>query len=278
MRSTKIGVSLSPHKSKFGPILFAGNLQKGLETAHELGYEGVEISLLDSQRVDKKWLIQKLESLDLQVFAIATGQTFYIDGYSIYHSDPLKRRLAVERVRGHIDLAAVLGAKVILGGIRGTIEESNINNLSSLTRKGRDAIANCVEYAESNNVVLLLEPVNRYETNIFNTIEEGLDFIKQIGSSNLMLLPDTFHMNIEEPSMVESLGLAGSKIGYIHFADSNRWAPGLGHIDFRSIFSALVKVGYSGPVGVEVLPKPDDLTAARRAILHIKSIVQEVET
>ena len=81
----KIGISLSPHKSQFGPILFAGDLERGLEHAHQLGYDGVEISLLDSKRVDKEPLIRKLEDLSLQVFAIATGQTYYTDGYSLYH-------------------------------------------------------------------------------------------------------------------------------------------------------------------------------------------------
>lgn len=278
MSLIKIGVSLSPHKSKFGPILFAGDLQKGLENAHRLGYGGVEISLLDSRQVDRKPLIQKLKSLNLEVFAIATGQTYYTDGYSLYHSDSDKRHSAIERVKGHIDLAADLGAKVIIGGIRGTIEKPDMKNLTVLNKRGQEAIENCVEYAESKEVILLLEPVNRYETNIFNTVEEGLYFIEKINSTNLKLLPDTFHMNIEEPSIVESIALAGSRLGYIHFADSNRWAPGLGHLDFRSINAALSKAGYSGPIGVEVLPRPDDLTAARKAIQYIKSVCQEVES
>lgn len=272
MSSTKIGVSLSPQKSKFAPILFAGDLERGLEHAHQLGYDGVEISLLDSNLIDKELLIRKLEDLCLQVFAIATGQTYYTDGYSLYHSDSEKRKMAVERVKGHIDLSADLKAHVILGGIRGTIETSELKNFDSLMKKGQEAIEECTEYAECKEVVLLLEPVNRYETNIVNTVGEALHLIKQIGSQNLKVLPDTFHMNIEEPSIAESIKYAGSKLGYIHFADSNRWAPGLGHVDFRSILSALNKIGYDGTIGVEILPKPDDLTAARKAIEFIRSL------
>ena len=80
------------------------------------------------------------------------------------------------------------------------------------------------KYAESKGVVLLLEPVNRYETNLINTLNDGLDIIEEIGSDHLKLLPDTFHMNIEESSIEESIVRAGSSIGYIHFADSNRLA------------------------------------------------------
>jgi sugar phosphate isomerase/epimerase len=276
MRATRIGVSLSPQKTNFGPLLFAGNLEQGLEHARHLGYEGVEISLLDSRRVDKESLIQKLDDLNLNVFAIATGQTYYTDGYSLFDSKQEKRMMAVERVKGHIELAADLQAKVILGGIRGTIETTELEEVNTRYQKGQEAIEQCVKYAETHKVTLLLEPVNRYETNVFNTVEEGLKLIEQIASPNLKLLPDTFHMNIEEQSISESLRNVGSNLGYIHFADSNRWAPGLGHIDFRAIISSLIDLGYSGPIGVEILPKPDDLTAARKAVQFIRSLYAEL--
>jgi sugar phosphate isomerase/epimerase len=277
MSSTQIGLSLSPHKSKFGPILFAGNLEGGLEHAHQLGYDGVEISLLDSRLIDKQSLVRKLKDLNLQVFAIATGQTYYTDGYALYHSDPEKRRMAVQRIKGHIDLAADLEAKVILGGIRGTIDKSESKSSETVIQAGYAAIEQCVKYAESQEIVLLLEPVNRYETAVINTVEEGLKLIEQIGSRNLKILPDTFHMNIEEPSITGSIFHARSWLGYIHFADSNRWAPGLGHVDFSSIMSMLRKVDYEGPIGVEILPKPDDLTAAIKAIQFLRSLIKNVD-
>lgn len=276
MNSTKIGLSLSPHKSKFGPILFAGDLAGGLEQVKRLGYDGVEISLLNSRLVEKKPLIQKLRELDLEVFTIATGQTYYTDGYSLYHSEAKSRRMAVERVKDHVDLAAELNAKVILGGIRGTIANTDPESRKSATQKGIESVRQCVEHGESRDVVLLLEPVNRYETNVVNTVEEGLNLIDQIGSPNLKILPDTFHMNIEEPSISESISKAGSGLGYIHFADSNRWAPGRGHIDFRLVLSALRQAAYEGPIGVEILPKPDDLTAATEAIQFVRTLCKEV--
>jgi 5-keto-L-gluconate epimerase len=267
----KLGVSLSPTKTKFGPLLFSGDLLQGLEVAKKLGYAGVELSLLESARMDQPWLADKLAALGLQVFAIATGQTYVTDGYALYSSRKQDRQVTIERLKRHIDFAAKLGSAVIIGGIRGKISSSG-NRFIKNVKQGNLALKTCLEYAEEAGVSLLLEPINRYETDVINTIDEGLELIEKLGSPNLKLLPDTFHMNIEERSLEESINRAGPRIGYIHFADSNRMAPGWGHIDFARVLSALEKIGYEGPIGIEVLPKPDDLRAAEQAIGHLNSL------
>jgi sugar phosphate isomerase/epimerase len=270
----KLGVSLSPTKTKFGPLLFAGDLLQGLEVAKKLGYAGVELSLLESSRIDQFRMIDQLAALELQVFAIATGQSYVTDGYALYAIDKQDRRAAVERLKDHIEFAAKLGSAVIIGGIRGKIGLSGDRFIKGM-QQGNLALKTCFEYAEEAGVALLLEPVNRYETDVVNTIDEGLDLIEELGSPNLRLLPDTFHMNIEERSLEESIIRAGSRIGYVHFADSNRMAPGWGHLDFTRILSALEKIGYEGPIGIEVLPKPDDLRAAEQAIRHLNSLANQ---
>ena len=125
------------------------------------------------------------------------------------------------------------------------------------------------------NVILLLEPINRYETNLINTLDEGMEVINEIGSENLKLIPDTFHMNIEEKSFEESLIKAKSYVKYIHFADSNRLAPGRGHINFKSIIFTLEENDYMGAIGVEILPLPDDYNAARNSIEFLDSCFME---
>jgi sugar phosphate isomerase/epimerase len=270
----EIGVSLSPSSTAFGPLLFSGDLEKGLVTASQLGYDGVELSLLDSSQLDHASIRRRLQELNLKAYAIATGQTFVTDGCSLYGSDAAKRQKAVERIMGHVDFAVELKCMVIIGGIRGAVEAAEPTQWSALAEKGAMAVRTCVEYAERAGVVLLLEPINRYETNVVNTLEQGMELIDQIGTSNLKLLPDTFHMNIEEPSIRQSIVKAASTIGYVHFADSNRWAPGWGHIDFPSVVSALREVGYTGAIDMEVLPKPDDHAAAAQAIRHVRQLVR----
>ncbi|MCL4377686.1 MAG: sugar phosphate isomerase/epimerase [Actinobacteria bacterium] len=270
-----IAVSLSPTKTKFGPLLFAGNLDEGLKNAKDLGYKGIELSLLDSKNIDQKWLLARLEKLNLKVFAIATGQSYINDGYSLFDAEESNRLNAVERLKGHIDIASKLGSMVIIGGVRGKLTES-ADNRELEKAKGKMALRECLKYAEERNVILLIEPINRYETNLINTLQEGIELIEELGFYNLKLLPDTFHMNIEEKSIEESLIKAKRYMKYIHFADSNRRAPGFGHTNFESIISTLVKINYKNAIGLEVFPEPDDYLAAKQAIYYLRFLDSKI--
>jgi sugar phosphate isomerase/epimerase len=95
----------------------------------------------------------------------------------------------------------------------------------------------------------------------------------QVGAENFGLLLDTFHMNIEEPSIESSIRACGDRIFHFHVADSNRWHPGAGHLDFASILSALRETGYGGYVSGEFMPFPDADTGARRAIEHLRPMM-----
>ena len=96
--------------------------------------------------------------------------------------------------------------------------------------------------------------------------------VDEVNSSFIKLLVDTFHMNIEERSMTESIKPAKGYIGHVHFSDNNRLAPGQGHIDFRSIAKILQAIDYQGFVSGEILPEPDGETAARWTIELINSL------
>jgi len=86
------------------------------------------------------------------------------------------------------------------------------------------------------------------------------------------LLLDTFHMNIEEAVIEESVRTARDRIFHFHVADSNRWYPGAGHLDFRSVLAALYDTGYSGYVSGEFMPLPDADTAAQRSITFLRGL------
>lgn len=105
--------------------------------------------------------------------------------------------------------------------------------------------------AEEVGVNLLLEPLNRYETHFLNRVDQAVDIIERVGSSALKVMPDFFHMNIEEASIPDAFLLGGDRVGYVHLADSNRKQPGVGHTDFRSGFTALKEIGYDGYLVME---------------------------
>ena len=160
---------------------------------------------------------------------------------------------------------------MIIGGVRGTFEGEPKTHAAQRQR-AVEATRAYAEYARSQGVSLAIEPINRYETNFINTVGEALEFIEEVGAENLVVLTDTFHMNIEEVSIAQSFQRTGEKLGYVHFADSNRWAAGQGHINFRELAVVLQEIGYSGYICAEILPLPDSRTAAKLAIDYFRSL------
>jgi sugar phosphate isomerase/epimerase len=121
---------------------------------------------------------------------------------------------------------------------------------------------------------ILYEPLNRYETDQCNTLEQGTELIR--GLSCTKLLADWFHMNIEEADMVESILKAGTAIGHVHFADTNRLAVGLGHLSAQPLIDALGQISYRGFLSAEVFPLPDSQSAAERTLRSFKQSVRAV--
>ena len=122
----------------------------------------------------------------------------------------------------------------------------------------------------------MLEPINRYETNIFNKLEDVNNFLmrykNKLDTNRIGILADTFHMNIEEPAIHISIHNYLNLIEHIHFADSNRLAPGFGHIDFYKIMNVLEANDYNGFISFEMLSLPDPDTAAKKAIDYVRSL------
>jgi sugar phosphate isomerase/epimerase len=130
----------------------------------------------------------------------------------------------------------------------------------------------CCAAAQPRGVRLALEPICRYETTLVNNVVQGLELIERVDADNFGLLLDTFHMNIEEPVIEESIRACGERIFHFHVADSNRWYPGAGHLDFTSILNTLFDTGYQGFVSGEFMPLPEADTAARRNIAYLRQL------
>jgi len=114
--------------------------------------------------------------------------------------------------------------------------------------------------AKENDTIVLLEPINRYESHYIYRLEDAVELIKAAGAERIKILADFFHMNIEETSIKDAIMDAGSYIGHVHLGDNNRLLPGQGSIDFSSGFKALKKVGYQGFLALEcIIPENLDI-------------------
>jgi sugar phosphate isomerase/epimerase len=130
--------------------------------------------------------------------------------------------------------------------------------------------------AAGQGQVLLYEPLNRYETNLFNRQGDAAAWLDSRGLPNVRLLCDLFHMSIEEADVAAALAAAGRRVGHVHWADSNRQAMGLGHTAAGPVVAALRGTGYQGFLSAEVFPLPTAMDAARQTIKSLRPLIQAV--
>lgn len=249
-------------------VVFRG-LEDSIRKAKSLGFDGVELALKRADEVNREALQALLSETGLKISCISTGQVYADLGFSFTDSDPERRAILRDIFKDLIDLAADFGKMVNIGRVRGQIGAASREDAEQrFLAMARDL----GDYAAKKQVTLLLEPVNRYEIDFINSVAEGVELL-QAGLPNMKLMPDVFHMNIEDVSIGGELARHIEYIGYIHFADSNRLAPGQGHTDFRDIVAHLKRVAYNGWISVEILPKPDPDTAARQSIEHLRPLI-----
>lgn len=258
-----IGISLSPRKTAFAPILFSGDMHKGIQAAQKHHFSAVELSIRSVKDVRPSDLNPLLQEKGLKISALATGQACLFDELCLSSSDKIRQTAAVDHFKAITDMALQLDAgAIIIGGIRGRLS-GDPQDQKFQYQSGVEAIRVCAEYTHQHGIPLLIEPINRYEMNWINSVQEGLDVLDLIQVGSVKLLLDTFHMNIEEPNMLQAFEKAGDRLGYLHFADNTRHAPGQGQIDFDVIIPVLEKIQYQGPIVSEILPFPDDFTAIK---------------
>jgi len=266
----KLAIVLSTQPAGFEAVAFKGDLEANLAKIAGWGYDGVELAIRDPALVDAEDLMRMVTAHGLAVPAIGTGQAWGEEGLSFTDPDPGVREAAIRRAQAHIPLAARTGAVIIVGLLRGIIRPGVQHGQAMEWLVG--ALRECCGAARSHGVCLALEPINRYETTLINHAAQGMELLERVGAENLGLLLDTFHMNIEDAVMEESIRLCGNRIFHFHVADSNRRYPGAGHIDFESVLGALYATGYEGYVSGEFLPQPDADTAARESIAFLRDL------
>jgi len=267
----KLGIVVASEKALPSAFAVFRGFGDGIAKAAELGYDGVELAVRDGRDFRARDMQALLSAHRLEASAISTGQLFADKKLWLSARDATVRAAAVREFLSIIELAAGLGCLVNIGRARGFVEEGDTRE--ETTARFTQSLSTVAEAAQKQGVTLVLEPVNRYETNYINSVDEGAELISHLeaaGTHGLKLMPDVFHMNIEDISIEGSLRRHGSRVGYVHVADSNRLAPGQGHLSFPAVFDALKEIGYDGWVTAETLPLPTPEEAARQTIAYLR--------
>lgn len=266
MRSA-ISVCLVP-EAKTGPFVFHGDLEIACARAAELGFQAIELFPASPEALDARLLRQVLHRNRLELAAVGTGAGWLTRGLSLTSPDPTVRHHAQQFIAGLVDFAGSFGAPAIVGSMQGRYADP------VTPKQALEWLAQALEQlgprAHQHSVPLLLEPLNRYESNLLNTLRQTVEFLAPLRTRNIRVLADLFHMNIEEVSIPDALVKAGSMVGHVHLADSNRLAAGLGHTPMAPIAEALSQIGFHGYLSAEVFPKPSPDAAAEATIRCVR--------
>jgi len=262
-----VTIALVP-EIKAGPWIYWDAPEISIPKAAKLGFDAVELRTASADAVDPEQLEQLCDANGIEIAAVGTGAGKVLHGWTLTSPDERVRKKAVAFITEMVTFGARFGAPAIIGSMQGNVEPGTerpraiawlaegLNKLGTLARE--------------QGVDLIYEPLNRYETNMFNQLGAGVAFLEMLDSENVVLLADLFHMNIEEQSIAGAIRANAKHIGHLHFADSNRRPVGMGHTDMTDIARALMDVGYAGYASAEALPWPDPDAAAEQTMRAFK--------
>jgi sugar phosphate isomerase/epimerase len=251
-------------EARGGPFVYWDDLTAACESASMLGFDAIEVFPPGPEAVDIGAVRTLLDDFGLSLAAVGTGAGWVKHKLTLTSADPSVRERARAFVRSMIDAAGSLGAPAIIGSMQGRSGELG---KEAAIRCLAEALDELGEHASQYNVPLIYEPLNRYETDLVNTVEAGVELLRTLRTKNVRLLADLFHMNIEEADIAAALRLGGDLIGHVHFVDSNRRPAGNGHLDYGPIAEALSDISYQGYISAEALPYPYPEVAAATTML-----------
>lgn len=194
MIQSAITISLVP-EARGGPFVFWDDLAAGCARAAALGFDAVEIFPPAADALDARELKKLLAQHSLKVAAVGTGAGWVKHQLRLTDPDAVIRRRAVDFIAAIVDFAGGFNAPAIIGSMQGRVE-TGVERASSLAWLA-ESLEQLGPRAHALGVPLLYEPLNRYETNLFNRTADAVAFLKTLRTKNVKLLCDLFHMNID---------------------------------------------------------------------------------
>jgi sugar phosphate isomerase/epimerase len=239
--------------------------RENLEALRRLGFDGVELNIRAPEATDPVRLKAYLAEFDLVLSMFASGLTAKTDRLSLATPDEARRRMAIARTARFLEFAHEFGAGVIAGYLKGAPQDNGPGARERLAA----AVMELAPIADRLQTPLLVEAVNRYESPVGHSLADTWDIASRADSPFVQILPDTFHMNIEEANMRQAMHDHRLCFSSFHLSDNTRHFPGLGAIDFAAVIRTLDEMGYQGKVAIEGTTRTSfvaDVEAAMRCL------------
>ena len=214
------------------------------------GFETIEIPVEDPSHIDPAHVKRELDKNGLVCGSICACMGPGRD----FRGTPEEQKTAMDYCKALIDQMVVLGCPSLIGPVYSVVGKADAVEPAQQKKEWALVVKNLKEvskYAEKKGVQICVEPLNRFETDFLNTVDQALKLVKDVRSKALRIHLDTFHMNIEEKDQGKAIRKTGKLLGHFHACGSDRGTPGNDHIDWKPIVAALKAVGYKGDVVIE---------------------------
>jgi D-psicose/D-tagatose/L-ribulose 3-epimerase len=220
-----------------------------LDACRGLGFDAVEIIPFDPEHFPARKVKRAAADLGL---TINTGYGMP-EQYNIISPDPAIRKAGVEFSKRLIDLSNEAGARVFGGMIYcGWGYLTGRMRTEDEWKWGVEGYREIAGHArETSDLILGIEPVNRFESHFINVAADAVRFIRDVGLPNVKVHLDTFHMIREEDDFTGAVLTANGDLGYVHACENQRGIPGSGLVPWVAFFQALERVGYDGCITIE---------------------------
>lgn len=241
----KIGVNTWVWTSPFSTREFSL-----LPKIKSMGFDLVEVAVDDIALIDAKLLGQTAKDNELSVTICGA----FGPSRDVSSDDPAIRANGASYMLDCIRLAQAVDSTLVSGPLYSAVGKTRLVSADQKARERAWCVENLREVgkvASDAGVTMGIEPLNRFETDMINLVEQAIELIEEIGHPAYKIHIDTFHSNIEEKSIPDAIRLAGSLLGHFHACENDRGAPGTGHIDWLGVRDALREIGYEGPVVIE---------------------------
>jgi len=235
-------------------VYYGESARQSIERVAKFGYDAIEL-VGEPDSFDPKEVNQLCKENGIVVSSICSVYTAERD---LAHPDPAMREKAMDYVKKVADFAAAVDCPMMIIGPTAVCKTSPLAPREDEHKWGLEGIIKAGEYGAKVGVDLCIEAWNRYETYWLNRLDQAVELCKEVNLPNVGVMGDLFHMCMEEEDISQAIINTGKYLTHIHFADSNRAAPGKGHLDFVPILKALKQIDYKGYIVFEILPASND--------------------
>ena len=219
-----------------------------ISKAADMGYDGVEILLGDLSILDPKATRQACQKAGVA----ATVCCVLLPEANITSEDAAVREAGLARLKRMVDLTAEMGSSVMAGPLYAPVRHLTGRAPTDDEWKWcAEGLRAAATHAEKAKILLAIEPLNRFETYVFNIAADAARMVKEVGSPALKVQIDTFHANIEEKDTAAAIRATGTLLGHFHACENDRGTPGTGQVKWKEVFAALKDINYDRWITIE---------------------------